>query len=257
LEPYFAQLAPGQFAPNDSARGGWDSTALHGRVVAGLLAHHLEGEWGRPGFRPARLTVDLFRPVPVAPVEVVSEPVREGTKVRVADARLSCEGVPVARAIVVFLATSENPAGAVWSPPDWDASLPEDLSNRPGDGMPMWDTRPIDHPWRSAERKRAWVRANRPVVAGAELTPFVRAASVADFTNPFANSGEAGLQFVNADVTLYLHRLPVGEWIGFEVTSHHAADGIAVATCALYDEAGGIGRTAVCSVATRRSGTAT
>ena len=36
----------------------------------------------------------------------------------------------------------------------------------------------------------------------------------ADFTNPLANSGDQGLEFVNADYTLYLHRLPVGEWIG-------------------------------------------
>jgi acyl-CoA thioesterase len=80
----------------------------------------------------------------------------------------------------------------------------------------------------------------------------VGAGAFADFTNPFANSGSAGLQFVNADITLYLSRLAQGEWLGFEVTSHQADDGVAVAECAMYDEAGPIGRSVVCAVANRR-----
>lgn len=118
----------------------------------------------------------------------------------------------------------------------------------------MWETRVIDHGFGSTERKRAWLRENRPLVAGEELTPFVRAAFASDFTNPFANSGSAGLQFVNADITLYLHRLPAAEWLGFEVASHHAGEGIAVAECAIYDEMGAIGRSLVCALANRRSG---
>jgi acyl-CoA thioesterase len=96
------------------------------------------------------------------------------------------------------------------------------------------------------------MREVRELVAGTELTPWVRSAMAADFTNPLANSGDKGLEFVNADYTLYLHRLPVGEWIGVEATSHHSVEGVAVATCALYDEDGPIGRSAVGSIANRR-----
>ena len=77
----------------------------------------------------------------------------------------------------------------------------------------------------------------------------MRAAAAADFANPLSNGGDAGLNFVNADVTLYLHRLPVGEWIGFEVASHQSASGVAVGECTLYDVEGPIGRSAVCAVA--------
>ena len=80
----------------------------------------------------------------------------------------------------------------------------------------------------------------------------MRAAFASDFTNPFANSGSAGLQFVNADITLYLHRLPLGEWLGFEVIEHHAHEGIAVGECIIYDETGALGRSLVCGVANRR-----
>jgi len=61
-----------------------------------------------------------------------------------------------------------------------------------------------------------------------------------------------GLQFINADITLYLHRYPAGEWIGFETTAHHAHQGIAVAECMLYDEDGAIGHSIVAAIANRR-----
>jgi acyl-CoA thioesterase len=102
------------------------------------------------------------------------------------------------------------------------------------------------------EQKRTWIRENRELIEGEALTPFLRAAVAADFTNPFANSGDAGLNFVNADITLYLHRSPVDEWIGFEVASHQSDEGIAVAECTLYDVQGAIGRSTVCGVANQR-----
>ena len=89
-------------------------------------------------------------------------------------------------------------------------------------------------------------------VEGAPLTPFVRAAVAADFASPFANAGDQGLGFINSDVTLYLHRLPVKEWIGFEVVNHRATDGIAIGECWLYDEQGAIGTSTVAALAQRK-----
>ena len=74
----------------------------------------------------------------------------------------------------------------------------------------------------------------------------------ADFASPFANAGDQGLGYINSDVTLYLHRLPVTEWIGFEVVNHHATDGIAIGECWLYDEQGPIGTSTVAALAQRK-----
>jgi acyl-CoA thioesterase len=254
--PFFRIDEQGRFVPGDICRGPWDRNSLHGRVVAGLLAHEIESRRGDPAFHMARLTVDLYRMPPFAPAEVSSRVVRDGNRIRVVDAEFTSEGKSIGRASAVLLRRAENPEGTVWSPPPWQVPGPAQLASEAMGGEPMWDMRPVD-PWRERTGpKRAWLRENRPLAEGVELTPLTRAALAADFTNPFANWGSAGLQFVNADITLYLHRLPAAEWLGFEVTSHHASDGIAVAECALYDEDGAIGRSIVCAVANRRAAAA-
>jgi len=92
----------------------------------------------------------------------------------------------------------------------------------------------------------------RELVEGTPLTPFARVALAADFANPFANAGKKGLCFINSDVTLYLHRLPVTNWIGFDVVKHHATSGIAIGECWLYDEEGAIGTSTVAALAQRK-----
>ena len=84
------------------------------------------------------------------------------------------------------------------------------------------------------------------------MSPFVHVATGADFASPFANAGDKGLGYINSDVTLYLHRLPVTRWIGFDVVNHHATDGVAIGECWLYDEKGPIGTSTVAALAQRK-----
>ena len=72
---------------------------------------------------------------------------------------------------------------------------------------------------------------------------------MADVANPFANSGTHGLVYINADVSLYLHRNPEGNWIGTENSYHDADNGTAVGTVTLYDKMGNIGSATVCGLA--------
>lgn len=254
----FFTLDGDRFVPGDHARGPWDRNSLHGRVIVGLFAREFEQQHGDDAFQFARLTTDLFRMPPFAPLEVATNVVREGNRIRVVDGTVTADGVEIAQGRVVMLRRAEQPQGEVWGPPSWDVPAPDEIPAPPGrDGMQaMWETRPIDGDFGSVGQKRAWLRETRSLLDGEPLTPFMRAAFAADFTNPFANSGAQGLNFVNADVTLYLHRLPVTDWVGFEVAGHHSAEGIAVAECTLYDEQGPIGRSAVCAVANehRRQG---
>lgn len=251
-DPFFRSEGS-QFVPNPSARGPWDPNSLHGRVVAGLLARALEREFGDPDFQFARLTVDMFRLPKLDALEVSTTEVRLGNRIRVADATLFQYGQEVARARGVLLRRAENPTGEVWRPEGWSAPLPEAIAT-PGQDPTnsMWDTRPVAGTFGAVAQKRAWIREAHLLVDDEPLSPFLRVASAADFAHPFANSGSGGLEFINADVSLYLHRDPLGEWLGFEVVNHQSDGGVAVGECRLYDTAGPVGQSLVCAVANRR-----
>jgi hypothetical protein len=255
-EPFLTQGPRGTFVPAPHARGPWGEDSLHGRILAGLFAREFERTHGDPGFQPARLTVDLFRLPRIQPLTVRVDVVREGRRIRVLAGVIESEGREVARAIGVWLRRGEPHTGRVWSPEPWDAPPPDATPPTPpreGGFDPPWEMRPIGGPaFGTAGRKRAWLRDTRELVAGEPLSPFARVALAADIASPMANSGEDGLAYVNADITLYLHRLPVGEWLGFDVTHHHAAEGVAVGGCAIHDETGPIGTSNVSAVVNAR-----
>lgn len=250
----------GRYRFNPIARGPWGANSLHARVLAGLFGHELETHWSEGGFHCARLTIDLYRLPTLEGARVTSKAIREGNRIRVIELEYLCGGASFARGNAVLLKQTDNPPGERWSPPDWQVPAPETLplpdtraESAPG-WLPMWETRRVTGWPAKVEQQRAWLREMRPLVQGVELTPFVRAASAADWTNPFANWSSEGLHFINADITLYLHRYPVGEWIGFEVASHHSAEGIAVGDCTMYDLSGAIGHSLVCAVSNQRRG---
>ena len=74
-----------------------------------------------------------------------------------------------------------------------------------------WTTRPIVGHMGSLGPRRLWMSEVRELVEGVPMTPFVHVATGADFASPFANAGDQGLGYINSDVTIYLHRLPVHE----------------------------------------------
>jgi Thioesterase-like superfamily len=254
-EPFFTRDGD-LYQPTPYSRGPWSPTSLHGRVVAGLLAQAIEQRYGEPEFMPARFTIDMYRLPDLSAAEVAVKPVREGRRIKVIDAEYLVGGVSMARATCVFLRKSENPEGTVWTPPNWDVPKPADIpppqDARGGMGG-MWATRPISGGFGTVGEKKLWMSELRDLATDEPFTPFTRVAVAADFASPYANSGDKGLGWINSDITLYLHRLPVTEWVGFEVKNHGATDGVAIGECWLYDEQGPIGTSSVMALAQRRN----
>ena len=219
---------------------------MHGRVVVGLLAHVIDERHGGAEFVPARLTVDMFRlPNIMTPVEIRTKQIRDGLRIRVIEADFVSGGIAMARASCQLLRRTENPEGAVWSPPNWEVPKPADIPAPTDPRLGMngkWTTRPIAGAHGFARPAPAVDERGARTGRGhaADAVRFV--ALAADFASPFANAGEKGLGFINSDVTLYLHRLPVTKWIGFDVVNHQATAGVAIGECWLYDEKGRSGR---------------
>ena len=253
-EPFFRRDGD-RFIPNPISRGPWNPTSLHGRVVIGLLGREIERRHGEADYLPARLTVDMYRLPDLSPIEVVTRVVRDGRRIKVIDAEFISGGTPMARATCQLLRRTENPPGRVWTTPAWDAPLPAqiaplDASRQPLGGM--WTILPISGAMGTDGQRRLWMKERRDLIEGEPWTAFSRVAVGCDFASPFANAGDQGLAYINSDVTLYLHRLPVSEWVGYEVVNHGATDGIAIGECFLHDEQGPIGSATVAALGQTR-----
>jgi hypothetical protein len=235
--------------PRSEARGPWSDRMLHGRLLGGIAARAVEAVLGDPAFQPVRLTVDLFKAVGLDPLTTSVTITRDGNRVRAAEVSIEVGGVEAARGSALLLRTGAPPDNPVPGSPPWTDIGPEALEPSTEHPHLVFDLRFVPgHEFGSPGVRKAWYRETRPLVDGEQLTAFQRVALVADYVNPFANMGENGLDYINADLTLYVGRLPVGEWIAVETTEHVASDGVAVSSCRLHDEQGPLGTTHVAAV---------
>jgi hypothetical protein len=93
-----------------------------------------------------------------------------------------------------------------------------------------------------------------PIVPGETPSPLQRLAAAGDFGNGISSTlSWDDYLYINPDLTLYVERAPVGEWICLESETRIAADGVGLAESVLYDQRGRVGRaTQALLVAPRR-----
>src|ERR1700722_517408 len=88
----------------------------------------------------------------------------------------------------------------------------------------------------------AWFRLRHPLLDGEEPSPLQRLAAAGDFGNGISAvlSWDKHV-FINPDLTLYVEREPVGEWIGLRSETRIARGGVGIAESVLYDQRGRVG----------------
>jgi acyl-coenzyme A thioesterase PaaI-like protein len=235
--------------PLPAARAQWTGGQLRGMATSGVLARAAEqalrDAGASPLLRPARWTVDLLRPAAYEPCQVTAEIIRLGRRLCLVEASLCQQGKLVGRAVGLFLAASAPVDGAVWAPGDRPQPPPRDL--RPETDEPRayysdsvgWTGSPEPH--QNADRKMLWAFPQQ-LVEGEQPTPFQHAAAVADLVNVVCNWGDAGLGFINADLTLALSRLPAADrQLGLSAQLRTEDDGVSTATATVFDRTGVLG----------------
>src|SRR5580698_3157484 len=90
---------------NPDAAGPWDPRMQHGSAPAALVVWAAEAIPTREPMQIARVTIDLMRPVPVAPLTIETEILREGRKIQLCAVRLRAENVIVVAATVLKIKT--------------------------------------------------------------------------------------------------------------------------------------------------------
>lgn len=246
-------LVPAAFATSP-----WGEV-LHGRLIGGLTARAAElARAADPELTCSRLTVDLFRSVPLAPVRVTTRPVRAGRRIAVLEVTVEQDGGLVGQGRAVLLRRSEQPAGTFHPLPGWDAPTPPQLGPpapaAPRRWTPPWESWVVAGPGGADGAGTGlsgglWIRDIHPLIAGEELTPLVRLAMAADLASPVSNYSDRGLSFINADYTVYLGREPEGEYVGVQPSAHISERGVAAGHCVLHDLRGPVGFATVAAVA--------
>lgn len=242
--PYFLR-DESRYVPTQIARGGW-GPSLSGHVVGGLLGWAVERAVDDPQLQPARLTVDLPAPTALEPIEVHTRVHHDRRRLRLVEAVLVQRGAPVARGSALFLRRGPQPDGQVWSPSVQMPPLPSEDGVQPSLFMRTYGwgagIQNPDPAWAdTAGPKYTWLRETRSLIDDEPLSPFTRAAMAADITASIANWGTNALQFINADYTLTLSRLPDGPHIGLASLTHSSHDGVATGSAVLVDRKGPIG----------------
>jgi hypothetical protein len=88
-----------------------------------------------------------------------------------------------------------------------------------------------------------WIRLRVPVVPGETPSGLQRVAAAADFGNGISRFVDfEKLLFINPDLTIYLHRDAVGEWVCLDASTTLEPNGTGLAHSQLFDEQGVLGR---------------
>ncbi len=230
------------------AAGPWDAGMQHGSAPAALAVWAAEAIPTREPMQIARVTIDLMRPVPVAPLTLQTEVLREGRKIQLCAVRLFAGDVVVVGATVLKITTRpltlppEVADLAVELPgPDQSQHEPADFSSSPFvKGVSLRAARGrFGVPGPGA----IWYRVDRPLVEGFSVSQAMRAVVAADFCNGTAAALDfRQWTFINADLTVSFARQPAGEWILLDAESWIGHDGAGLAMARLADINGYFGR---------------
>ena len=242
------------WTPTEFAQGPWNPEHVHGGPVCGMLGHTIEACEAPVPMRVARLTVEMTRAVPLAPLRVRAEVTRSGRRVQQLDARIEANGVEVARASALRMRLAEgHPDAAI----PWPEPVPPRSEPPPPDEGQLGGAvffpgfiKALDFlrsrlP-RPGEPGLIWARLKVPFVAGEDTSPFVRLAALCDFASGTGNALDfQRFTSINPDLSLHVQRLPRGEWIGIEARTHLEADAIGQSHATLFDDEGSVARALV------------
>jgi Thioesterase-like superfamily len=257
------------FVSTELTRGPWDANSQHAGPPAALVAREIERLPVDDGQRQiGRLTYEILRPVPIAPLTVSARIARPGRRVELAEASLvttSGEELVRARAWRLRRSKVDVPASLTG---EGGSGEPGTLASilRPGLAPPgpeegeqraffdtghdvgyhtAMDYRFVAGAFLEPGPATVWMRMRQPLVVAEEPSPLQRVLAAADSGNGVsATLDYSRFVFINVDLTVHLHRMPVGEWVCLDAITIPERDGVGISDTALYDVRGPIGRAA-------------
>jgi hypothetical protein len=256
------------FVPTELTRGPWDPDAQHAGPPAALLGRAIErmdsGVGDARPTRVGRVTCEILRSVPIAPLTLATEVLRPGRRVELVQARLSAADAEV----MVATAWRLRPEAV-----EFPADLPTGTGEAPpgpesGSGVDFFPTgqevgyhtameyRFVAGAFLEPGPATVWMRMRHPLIGGEQPSALQRVLIAADSGNGVSATLDwRRYLFINVDLTVQLHRPPATEWVCLDAVTVPEPTGVGLSDTALYDERGPIGRaTQTLLVAERSSG---
>ena len=245
------------FRATSYTQGPWSPQFQHGGPPAALLVRQIEHCSPREDMMLARITIDIFGPVPIATLSTQTRILRPGRSVELLESVLEYDGRPVMRASA------------------WRVRLPNDRpsTNEPESAPPIPQNNPTEAPgsttpygfgdaseWRNVRggymqgAATAWVRFRLPLIAGEPMSPYQRLIAATDSANGISSLLDIrSWQFVPPELTLHIMRPPLGEWICLDAVTHLQTEGVGLTTTRLFDQHGLVGYAAQTLFIARRA----
>jgi len=235
--------------PTGHAGGPWSPSIQHGAALAGLVAWAAERIEIASPMHVVRLSIEFLRPAPIRPLEIKTEVERAGRKAHIASISLISEGHELVRARVLRMRSAQLGFPADLSTTPLDLSGPDLAYEDPeisGNANPFFSgvsMRFVKDFERRPGAGAVWLRANRSLIQDAPTSPLMRAAIAADFTSgPSAVLDFNSWSYVNSDLSIFLTRPPVDDWILLNAETWLGDHGTAIAASRLADVHGYFGR---------------
>jgi len=237
-----------RFVATAHTRGPWSEDHQHAGPPAALIARAFEALAGELWI--ARMTFELLRPIPIGALGLETTELRPGKRVRQFGASLLDGDTEVVRATALCIRQADldleppadvPPEPAMPAPHTCDATVFPFFAAAVGYHTSM-ELR-IGAGGVGHGHAQAWLRMRHPLVPGEAPSPLQRLAIAADSGNGVSAAlDHERFVFINPDLTVYVHRLPVGEWVGLRARTLAEPNGVGLADDRLYDERGPVAR---------------
>jgi Thioesterase-like superfamily len=251
-----------RFVSTELTRGPWDADSQHAGPPSALIGRAIEllPSPAAPDavWQLGRVTYEVLRPVPIAPLSVRARVERPGRSVEMVAAVLAdgdgevirARGWRVAAAPLDLprgLASEEpaSPARAARPPPPPQAGSDEEFfptGHEAGYHTAM-EYRFVAGRFLEPGPATVWMRMRRALVEGEDPTPLQRVLVAADSGNGVSATLDwKRYLFINVDLSVHLHRMPATEWVCLDAVTIPEPTRLGLADTALHDERGPIGR---------------
>ena len=235
------------FAPTDYVTGPWNPDMCHAGPPAALILNSAAGAIGDMGI--TRASFEIPRGIPKVPCTVRIEDIRSGNKIRLLRAELRSEAEDLLMSANIWCIRTTTTPLPVSDPYALELPPAEECEQFSLDfGVPLGYMDGVEMRTASGTPFHGgpaaiWIRQTIPLIEGETADPYALCGMFGDLGNGIsAIEPLHQLVAINTDLTVYLTKRPIGEWIAMESLTISQGLGLGMTDSLVYDATGFVGR---------------